>query len=135
MESRLRALLARDSVRYLLVGGLCFLVDVGLLALLNQVFHWPIWWATGVAFVASFFFTFFVQRVLAFRSQAPHGWSLLKYAALVAFNTLAITGIVTLFAPLPVGWLIGKVVSTAITTVWNYFAYRYWVFAHPRRKG
>jgi len=126
----LKSLLGKASVRYLLVGGICFLVDVGILAFLSQVLHWQLWLATGVAFVASFFFTFFVQRILAFRSTAPHGLSLLKYAILVAFNTIATVGVVSLFAVLPDGWLIGKVIATAITTIWNFFAYRYWVFAH-----
>lgn len=122
----------RSALKYLIAGGLGFLVDFGLLALLHQVLGWPTWLAAGVAFAASFLFTYAMQRNFTFESEAPHGWALLKYSALVAFNLLATAGIVALIDQTPAGWVTGKVAATAVTTLWNYFAYRYWVFARPR---
>jgi putative flippase GtrA len=131
-NSSLLAKLARHtSVRYLFVGGLSFLVDFGLLALLSQVIGWPLWIATSVAFLVSFAFTYTMQRVVAFSSQAPHGSSLAKYAVLVAFNTVASVVIVELASSTVLGWGGGKVLATVVTTVWNYFSYKYWVYAHP----
>ncbi|MFB7843323.1 GtrA family protein [Microbacterium sp. NPDC056052] len=122
----------RSVLKYLIAGGLGFLVDFGLLALLHQVFGWSTWLAAGVAFAASFLFTYAMQRNFTFGSEAPHGWALLKYSALVAFNLLATAGIVAVVDQTPAGWAVGKVAATAVTTLWNYFAYRYWVFARPR---
>jgi putative flippase GtrA len=122
--------IARHSaVRYLFAGGLAFLVDIGLLALLKNGLGWPLWLATGVAFLISFFFTYTIQRLFSINSGAPHGVALLKYAALVAFNTGTTVVIVALVDATPLGWVGGKVIATAASTVWNYFAYRYWVFA------
>lgn len=118
-------------MRYLFVGGIAFLFDFGLLALLSQVLGWPLWIATGVAFLVSFAFTYTLQRVVTFGSQAPHGASLAKYATLVAFNTVASVVIVELASGTMLGWAGGKVMATVATTVWNYFIYRYWVYAHP----
>jgi putative flippase GtrA len=130
--SGLRSLARHSAVRYLLAGGLAFLFDLGLLALFKNVLGWPLWLATGAAFLLSFFFTYFIQRMFSFSSSAPHGNAIVKYAALVAFNTLATVAIVALINSTPLGWVSGKVLATAATTVWNYFAYRYWVFAPPR---
>jgi putative flippase GtrA len=110
-------------------GGLAFLFDVGLLALFKNVLGWPLPTATATAFLGSFVFTYTIQRMFSFGSTSPHGTALLKYAALVAFNTLATVGIVAWIDATPLGWIGGKVIATAATTVWNYFAYRYWVFA------
>jgi putative flippase GtrA len=123
----------RSALRYLLAGGLAFLVDLGLLALFHTVLSWPTWLAAGVAFVVSFVFTYTIQRTFTFGSRTPHGRTLMKYTALVAFNTLATAAIVALIDSTWAGWAVGKVVATAVTTIWNYFVYRYWVFADRRR--
>lgn len=131
-ERRMPALLQKPMVRYLLAGGVAFLVDFGLLALFHEVFGWVTWLAAGVAFILSFAFTYFIQRVFSFESTAPHGTALIKYTLLVAFNTLATAIIVGLVDQSALSWAGGKVIATAVTTVWNYFAYKYWVFASPR---
>ena len=104
-------------------------MDLGLLALFHEVFGWPTWLSAGLAFIISFAFTYTIQRWFTFGSQAPHGRALFRYTALVAFNTLATAAIVGLIDLTPAGWVVGKVAATALTTIWNYFAYRYWVFA------
>lgn len=126
---RLTAFARGSAVRYLVAGGAAFLVDLGLLALLRNVLGWPTWLAAAVAFLLSFAFTYTVQRYFTFGSRAPHGVAILKYAALVAFNTVATAVIVALIDATAAGWIAGKVVATVATSIWNYFIYRYWVFA------
>ena len=121
----------KSSVRYLVVGGLCFLADFGLLALMHSVLGIPLALATPAAFLLSFAITYSAQRLLAFRSQSNVAPSVFRYTVLVAFNTLATTGIVWAADAFGWSWMVGKVFSVAATTVWNYFAYRYWVFAGP----
>lgn len=128
----MRAFISHSAVRYLFAGGLSFLVDFGILALLHEVFSWPVWLASGVSFLISFAFTYTIQRFFSFNSRAPHGRAILRYTVLVAFNTLATVAIVALVNYSPLSWAGGKVIATVVTTTWNYFAYRYWVFAEPR---
>ena len=118
-----------SGFRYLLIGGLSFLIDIGLLALFYEVLGWSLWLATGTAFLASFVFNYGLQRAFSFGSQGAHASALTKYVSLLAFNTLATIGIVALVDITDFGWGAGKVVATIITTAWNYAAYRYWVFA------
>ena len=130
----LSALLDWSAVRYLIAGGVAFLFDFGMLWLFREVFGWPTWVAAGSAFVLSFAFTYTIQRVFSFGSDAPHGRTLLRYTLLVLFNTFATAGIVALIDLTPAGWALGKVVATVMTTIWNYFVYRFWVFATAPRK-
>lgn len=126
---------AHSEVRYLVVGGVCFAVDLGLLWLAHDALGVPLAIATPIAFLASFVVTYTLQKVVAFTSDARVAPSVLRYAVLVALNTLVTTGIVWVVATLSGGWILGKVVAVAATTICNYFAYRYWVFATPRPKG
>lgn len=133
MPNRLRDAARRiwslSPVRYLLVGGFCFVVDVALLWIAHEWLGVPLPIATPLAFLASFAVTYTMQRVVAFASDSKMVPSVARYTALVAFNTLATTGIVWAVDALAGGWFVGKVLAVVATTVWNYFAYRYWVFA------
>lgn len=126
-RARLSTLAGSTQVRYLVAGGSAFVVDFGLLALLHEVAGLPVWLASGLAFVASFAYTYTIQR-LAFSTRAPHGSALVRYTTLVVVNTVATSVIVELVSWTAAGWEVGKVVATVTTTVWNYFIYRNWVF-------
>lgn len=131
-----RRLWGHSAIRYLLVGGFCFVVDVALLWLAHDVIGVPLAIATPVAFLASFAVTYTMQRVVAFASDSRVVPSVARYTALVIFNTIATTGIVWLVDEVGGGWFVGKVLAVVATTVWNYFAYRYWVFVEsPARSS
>lgn len=126
---------SNSLVRYLVVGGFCFLVDVGLLWITHDLVGIPLPIATAFAFLASFAVTYTMQRIFAFNSDAGVAPSVGKYTALVIFNTLATTAIVWAATQVGIVWIGGKVLAVIATTVWNYFAYRYWVFATPKGKS
>ncbi len=117
------------AFRYLLVGGVAFSFDVALLALFHDIIGWPLEPSTATAFVISFFATFALQRTLTFRTTANPLISLIKYGSLVGFNTVAVTTIVSFIASTGAPWLVGKIIAVTVTTTWNFFAYRYWIFS------
>lgn len=121
-------------LRYLLAGALAFAFDFGLLWLLHEVLGIPLAVSTPVAFIASFVVTYTLQRVFAFRSRAAVPLSALKYGLLVMANTVLTTAIVVGASLLGMPWEAGKLVAVAATTVGNYFAYRFWVFAPGKRQ-
>lgn len=133
LVSAARSAWRHSALRYLVVGGGAFLIDLGLLALLHDVFAVPLVVATPAAFLLSFAITYFLQRAFTFGTEAGMASSAVKYTTLVAFNTVATTAIVAAVAALGLPWVVGKVVAVGSTTVWNYFAYRYWIFAPSRR--
>lgn len=124
----LRELVLGPAGKYLLVGGLSFAVDFLLLLLLHEVFGVHLWLATPIAFLTSLAANYLLQRSFTFSGTSVKGTSFLKYMALVAFNTVAASFIVSGFEALGSSYMLGKVISTAAMTIWNFFAYKYWVF-------
>ncbi len=128
----LSRLWSSSLVRYLVMGGLSFAFDFGLLWLLYDIAGVPLTVATPTAFLASFVVTYTLQRLFAFRATASVAPSVVRYALLVVANTALTTGIVALADSAGWSWAAGKLIAVAVTTVGNYFAYRYWVFARPK---
>jgi putative flippase GtrA len=124
----LRLAINHSAFRYLFFGGLSFLVDFGLLVLFREVFRWDLSVAAATAFLLSFAFSYTVQKLFAFESAHRTHVSLGRYTLLVAANTIATVVIVQLLSLTGLGYGGAKVVSTAATTVWNYFLYKHWVF-------
>ncbi|MFF2493071.1 GtrA family protein [Agromyces sp. NPDC058064] len=129
----LARLWGNSVIRYLAVGGFCFVVDVALLWLAHEALGVPLAISAPIAFLASFAVTYTMQRVVAFASDAKVVPSVGRYTVLVIFNTIATTVIVWGVDALGGEWLVGKVLAVAATTVWNYFIYRYWVFTRTRK--
>lgn len=124
---------ALGPVRYLTMGGLAFLFDAGVLWLLHDGFGLDLALSTAAAFLLSFAVTYTLQRTFAFGGDSGVAPSIVRYTILVLFNTLATTAIVWLVDALGAPWIVGKIAAVVATTVWNYFIYRYWVFA-PRKE-
>lgn len=115
-------------VRFLLVGGLSFAIDLGLLALLHEVFGVDLWIATPIAFLVSLVFNFLLQRIFTFQATNKGSVSAAKYLLLVLLNIVVSDVIVTGFDALGWSYVVGKTTATILTTVWNYFLYRHWIF-------
>lgn len=124
----LRRLANASLVRFLFVGGLSFALDLGLLVFLHEVLGVELWIATPTAFLVSLVFNFLLQRIFTFQATNHRGVSALKYILLVVVNILVSDLIVTGFDALGWSYMFGKATSTILTTVWNYFLYRHWIF-------
>ena len=123
-------LLNSGAFRYVMAGGVAFAFNVLLLNIFREVFRLPTSLSALLAFWVSFFFTYSLQRLFAFRAEASVRASLFRYSALVTFNSIVVAFVVTVYHDLlGLGLGSSQFVATAITTVWNYFAYKYWVYA------
>lgn len=128
LAQRFASFTRHSAVRYLFVGALAFLIDIGLLWLLRDVLHWPLWLASGLSFLVGFVFSYTLQRAFSFRSNVPHGRGIIRYLLLLGFNTIATMVIVEFLGHTVLGWAGAKVCATLATTMWNYFLYKSWVF-------
>ena len=129
LASRLAGFVHRSHlVKFLIVGGLSFAIDLGLLVLLHEAMDVDLWLATPVAFIASLIFNYFVQRSFTFRARSRKGVSMFRYGLLVVFNIFATDIIVNLFDNLALTYAGGKVVATVSTMAWNFFLYKHWIF-------
>lgn len=123
-----KIVLNNEIARFIIVGGISFAIDLGLLMLLHEVFGVELWLATPIAFLTSLGFNFALQRIFTFRARNSTKVSFLKYCLLVAFNTLAVDVIVNFVDWLGAGYQVGKVVSTIMITAWNFLLYKHWIF-------
>jgi putative flippase GtrA len=124
----LRGLLAHSATRYLIIGGLSFAVDVGVLFVAHGMLDVLLPVATTAAFLTSFAVNFGLNRVWSFGSRSPVGRQLVRYVTLVAVNTMLTVLLVSGLAAIGVQYLVAKTVATAGLIVLNYAAYRMWVF-------
>ena len=129
---RHRAIREHPAPRFLVTGGLTFLVDVGMLKLLHGVAGIALAPATALAFATAFVVNFTGSRQWVFASTARVGSThrqLVRYVILVGVNlgsTLAI--VVGLASGFALNYLIAKVCAATLNAIGNFFAYRHWVF-------
>ncbi|MFF2161545.1 GtrA family protein [Streptomyces sp. NPDC058175] len=131
MWNSARRLSSADTTRFLLVGGLCYSIDVGTLVLLHGVLHMPLTAATSLAFVTVLAVNFSLNRSFVFRSGAMARSAIVKYLVLVALNYCATLATVTGLTALGLAYVAAKTASTIINAVANYGAFRWWVFRSP----
>lgn len=119
-------------LRYLVIGGLSIVIDVGLLFVLHHYAKVSVGPATALAYVVSLLFNFMCNRVAM---SAPGNTDMsrhaLRYAILVVANLLITVTVVTGASHAGVPYLWAKVAVVAASTCWNFVLYRRWVFA-PR---
>ena len=115
----------RQKIRFLLVGGTNTAIDFGLLFILNtlglpRVPSNTI--STGVAFI----FSFFANRNFTFSANSGNIKKQMNLFIIVTLFGLWVIQpiIISLISNL----LVGKIIATAVTLVWNYLFYSRLVF-------
>ena len=128
------ALSAHRFLLYLAVGAAGFAVDFGLLVLFREVVGTPVWVAATIAFWGSLGVVFLTNKYITFGAQGAGHRQLVRYFVLLGVNYLATLGVLWVAERTGLGYQVGKVAATAMTTLWNYVAYQLWVFRTPDDK-
>jgi putative flippase GtrA len=119
--------------RFLVTGGLSYLVDVGTLVALNSGAGWSVGAATSGAYLVAFFFTFTMNRIWVFRaSGSSAAGQVSRYLVLVGVNYLVTLGIVLGLTSLGVAVVVAKTAATVVIALSNFVVYRGWVFRAPQ---
>lgn len=126
--TRLNASTLGTIVSYAFFGGTAFLIDAGTLWLLRDVVGLPAWIGAFIAFCVATVYSFSTQQRITFKSAASTSHSAVRYGILLAANSLFTTGIVHWFDVSFDMYMVGKVLGTALMSIWNYFLFKYWVF-------
>ena len=123
--------------RFLAVGGLGTLLDLGLLTVLKQS-GFPTLAANSLSFSAGVANNFILNRRWTFADASVAPWSSqLARFTLVSLIGLALNNAIILLLEAPFGNLTGqpewgyfpaKIVATGLVVFWNYFANRLWTF-------
>ena len=126
----------RHLFSYLIIGGITVVVDIGLLALLHEVYAVPIGVATTAAYCIAVAVNFLLNRT-AMSSRGSRGLTqhALRYLSLVVANYLITLVVVTTADHESWWYLVAKTAVVAASTSWNFLLYRHWVFTPRPRNG
>ncbi len=137
MISRLiRQVKTSTLLRYIIVGGTSYAIELTVLLLLVHVLHFNTPLAVSVGFWLGLVISFLLQKFLAFKNTDTRARRLtiqtVYYALLVLFNygfTLLFVHLIEPFIDLS----IARTLALIITTAWNYIIYKKVIFPEVKR--
>lgn len=137
MLSRLiRQVKTSTLLRYIIVGGTSYAIELAALLLLVHVLHFNTTLAVSVGFWLGLVISFLLQKFLAFKNTDTRARRLtiqtVYYALLVLFNygfTLLFVHLLEPFIDLS----IARTLALIITTAWNYIIYKKVIFTEVKR--
>lgn len=115
--------------KYLVVGVLSVIVDVGGLWLLHGIWAVLLPIAAAVSFLASFAVNFTLNQRWTFRATATRTpTQLLRFTTLVIVNTVLTSVGVTAITGTGVDYRVAKLIMIVVLTAANFVILRLWVF-------
>lgn len=130
MKQRLSQLLKRRGVRYLLVGGGVYMLELAVILLAQHLGASAIT-AVAAGFWVGLVVSFVLQKFIAFGDKRTHRRILLPQiiavTMLVLFNfgfTLLVTKLLTPALPA----VVSRTLALAITVTWNFYLYKTRIF-------
>jgi putative flippase GtrA len=117
-------------VRYLVISGFTFLLDLALLSLVRSGLGWPLPVAVTIGYAVALTTNYLLNRFLNFRSQQPLGPESVRYAAAVAVNFgVVLLGVTMGLAAAGVPYPAARVAAGAVEVAVMFCAMRWFVFA------
>jgi putative flippase GtrA len=125
----LNSVVAPTFLGFVVINGFTFAVDLVLLTVLHGGLRIALPVAVTVAYACAFTLSYFLNRILNFRSHGAVGPQLAVYAVVVVVNYLAfIIGVCSGLAALGVEYHLARIVAGACEAVYMYSAMRWMVF-------
>lgn len=130
MIQRFQRLLSRRIMRYVLVGGSVYVLEL-LIILGGQSAGLSDVWAVAVAFWTGLVVSFLLQKFVTFGDMRTHRAIVLKQFTAVTvlvlwnfFFTIAVTKLLSAYLPA----VITRTIALLITTIWNFYLYKTSIF-------
>lgn len=114
--------------KYIFTGGMAFVLDFGLLYLFVSIFRLPAGPSAAAAVIIATLFSYLTQKYFTFKQRKQVASSALKYLILLVGNTLVTALVVQIFQSFLGLYLVGKIIVTAMITLWNYPLMKRWVY-------
>lgn len=133
LSPRLKVLLARPGIRYLVVGGSVYIFEIAVIVVAQKLGANNLF-AVGLSFWLGFLVSFGLQKFIAFGDKRTHHKIVIPQfiatACLVLFNfgfTLLVTKLLATILPA----IVTRTLALGITTFWNFYFYRTRIFNTP----
>lgn len=128
LPPRLRRYLPRELAGFAILGGFTFGLDLAALTMLRHWAHMPRMLAVAVAYIGAFGINFALNRTVNFRSHAPVGRQILRYAVVLVCDFLITVLVTTALSMAGLHLLVARVLASGFVAVFTYSASRWWVF-------
>ena len=130
---------AAEVIRFALTGGVCFLVELGVLILLKGVLGMDTLIATPLAFLVSVILNYFLCVVWVFKGTKNRGAGAKAGFMITSFIGLGLNELLMLLFRFVLGeeqvllalggrevkmYVLNKCLATLIVMIWNYFSKR-----------
>ena len=126
--------LTADFVRYVVIGGAAFLLDITLLIFFTEMigFHYLI--SAPIAFSMGLIFNYIIciKWVFKFRVYNSYRVEFGIFCIIGLIGILITEALLAVLAPLFGNYVIAKIISCAVVLFWNFFMRRYLLFK-PRK--
>lgn len=116
-------------IRYAISGVLTVLTDVLVLVLLKEFAHVDVYLAATISFGASLLVNFLLNKYWAFGVRSYTSQQIVMYGILVSINYAVGLGLIGFAMNSGGSYVIGKISALVLTTLWNFFIYKYIIFA------
>ena len=125
----LNSVVAPTFLGFGLINGFTFFVDLVILTALHAGLGTPLPIAVTLGYTCAFALSYFLNRTMNFRSQAPVGPQVAVYVVVVVVNYLAfILGVSTALTAIGVEYHLARIVAGGCEAVYMYSAMRWVVF-------
>lgn len=129
-----------EVIKFVLTGGVCFLIEYAALIALKEWLHLPVVAATPIAFLISVVFNYLLCVKWVFNSakesskKAQIGFAVTSVMGLflnwaIMWALTALLGedavLLTIFNMEIKVYMLNKIIATALVMVWNYFTKRW----------
>jgi putative flippase GtrA len=130
MVNQFQKILSLPIVRYILVGGSAYLIEITVILGaqrlgLNSIL------AVGISFWIGLLYTFVLQKFFSFKDRRSQSKVLLTQVALVTVLVLfnfVFTICLTATLQHKVQPIVSRTIAIAITTLWNFYLYKNHIF-------
>jgi len=118
-------------VKYCTVGSSAVLLDMGLLILFTDVFHWSAVLSVAVNQIFLIGYTFGLNKYWSFQNKDMPHKQLARYVTLVVANyTLSVGAMYVFHDQIGFDYRLVRLGSIAVMVSWNFLLYKHWVYAN-----
>jgi len=129
-RERLLVLLQRRGIRYLIVGGTVYILELIIIIVAQRLGAAPTL-AVAISFIIGLIISFFLQKLFSFRDKRMHHKILIPQAVavglLVIWNFCFTIGLTRLLQDV-MPPTVTRTIALGITVIWNYYLYKTRIF-------
>lgn len=137
MMASIKRLLARPGIRYVVVGGSVYVLEL-IVILVAQRYGATPTEAVTLSFLVGLAVSFLLQKLFTFGDKRMHHRivlpQLIAVTLLVLFN-LAFTIVLTRVLQAVMPPVITRTLALAVTTIWNFYLYKTKIFKRSETSG